>query len=49
MVFMGAILEHFGLHFGTTNDQKRHQNMSMKKVKEKGQKNLSWHIGLEGT
>ena len=35
MTFLGAILEHFGLHFGTQNDQKRHQNMSMKKVQKK--------------
>ena len=42
MMFLGAILEHFGLHFGTQNDQKRHQNMSMKKVKKKELlKNLS--------
>ena len=36
MIFLGAILEHFGLHFGTKNEQKRHQNMSMKKVKTQG-------------
>ena len=35
MTFLGAILEHFGLHFGTKNGQKHHQNMSMKKVKKK--------------
>ena len=34
MMRLGAILEHFGLNFGTKNDQKRHQNMSMKKVKK---------------
>jgi len=31
MMLLGAILEHFGLHFGAKNGQKRHQNMSMKK------------------
>ena len=34
MMFLDAILEHFGLHFGTKNGQKRNQNTSMKKVKK---------------
>ncbi len=35
MKFLGAILEHFGLHVGTKNGQKRYRHMSMKKVKKK--------------
>ena len=40
MMFLGAILEHFGLHFGTKNDQKLNQNMSIKKVKKKDPKQI---------
>ena len=40
MKFWGAFLEHFGILFGTKNGQKRHQNMTMKKVKEKDPKQI---------
>ena len=41
MKFWGAILEHFGLLFGTKNGQKRHQNMIGKMIQKNMKKRSS--------
>ena len=49
MKFWGAILEHFGLLFGTKNGQKRHQNMIgktiQKNMKKRSRRYTQVHAG----
>ena len=42
MKFWGAILEHFGLLFGTKNGQARHQNMIGKTIQKIMEKQVKW-------